>query len=162
MSVINSIKNVVSVVTAAAVSTTTLVLVAKAVNTPSSTTATDTSNGCKIFRIYVDFTLAASAEVAVGTTNFADAYLMKNPGDNLVEPAPTSVGTSNEKKFVIRQWKGLIGPRTQGFEPLRFRGWIKIPKVYQRMGTDDTWQFVFKSEGVASITCTQFIYKWFR
>ena len=30
------------------------------------------------------------------------------------------------------------------------------------MGTDDTLQFIFRSEGVASLACTVFIYKWYR
>ncbi len=162
LSVINSIKNVRSVATAGAAATTTTVGIAKAVTSPSPTVQTDVSHGSKIFRIYVDFTIGASAEVAIGVSNFADAYIIKNPGSNLTVPAPASVGTSNEKKFVIRQWKGIIGARTQGYEPLRFRGWIKIPRIYHRMGTDDQWQFVFRSEGVASLACTQFIYKWFR
>ncbi len=162
MTVINSIKNVRSIVSAAPVSTTTSVDIAKAVNTPSSTVQTEVSNGCKIFRIWVDFSIAASAEVAIGTSNFADCYLWKNTGANLTAPAPASVGTSNEKTHVFRQWKGFIGARTQGFEPLKFRGWIKIPRTMQRMATDDIFQFVFRSEGVASIACQQYIYKWFR
>ncbi len=161
MSVVNSIKNVRSIVTAGVVATTTTINIAKAVNSPDNTVQTDVSHGCKIFRVWVDFTIIASAEVAAGTSNFADAYIIVNPGANLTVPAPSSVGTSNEKKFVIRQWKGIIGARTQGFEPLRFRGWVKIPKIYQRMATDSIIQFVFRSEGVACLSCTPFIYKWF-
>ncbi len=161
-SVINSIKNVRSIVTAGVVATNTIVSVSKAVNTPLSTIQTEVSHGSKIFRIWVDFTISATAEVTIGTSNFADAYLFINPGANLTPPDPSSVGTSNEKKFVIRQWKGQIGARTQGYEPLRFRGWVKIPKIYHRQATDSLIQFVFRSEGVASLACTLFIYKWFK
>ncbi len=160
-SVVKSIKNVRSVVTAGVAGTTTEVDIAKAVNTPLSTVQTEVAHGSKIFRIWVDFTIGGSAEVAIGTSTFADAYIFINPGANLTAPAPSSVGTSNEKKFVIRQWKGIIGARTQGYEPLRFRGWVKIPKIYQRVATDTRIVFVFRSEGTASLACTQFIYKWF-
>ncbi len=161
-SIINSIKNVRNVATAGVVSTTTNVDIAKAVNTPDNTVQVEVSQGCKIFRIWVEFTISGVAEVAVGTSTFVDCYIWKNTGANLTQPAPVSVGTSNEKKYVFRQWKGLIGARTQGFDAFKFRGWIKVPKQYQRMGTDDVLQFVFRSEGVASIACTLFIYKWFR
>ncbi len=161
LNVVKSIKNVRSVVSAAAVSTTTALDICKAVNAPDNTVQTEVQHGCKIFRIYVDFSIEATAEVAIGTSNFADAYIIVNPGANLTNPSPASVGTSNEKKFVIRMWKGFIGARTQGAELLRFRGWIRIPKIYQRVATDTVIQFVFRSEGVASRACTLFIYKWF-
>ncbi len=159
--VVKSIKNVRSIVSAATVSTTTALDIYKAVNAPDNTVQTEVQHGCKVFRIWVDFTIEASAEVAIGTSNFADCYIIINPGANLTNPAPGSVGTSNEKKFVIRMWKGFIGARTQGADLLRFRGWIKIPKIYQRVATDTVCQFVFRSEGVASRACTLFIYKWF-
>ncbi len=159
--VVKSIKNVRSVVTAAAVGTTTATNIMVAVNAPDNTVQTEVQHGCKVFRIYVDFTIEATAEVAVGTSNFADCYIIVNPGANLTNPDPGSVGTSNEKKFVIRMWKGFIGARTQGANLLRFRGWVRVPKIYQRIATDTTVQFVFRSEGVACRACTLFIYKWF-
>ena len=38
-----------------------------------------------------------------GVLNNFEGYLIKNPGANLTVPAPRSVGTSNEKKFVIKE-----------------------------------------------------------
>ncbi len=160
--IINSIKNVQSVVTPAAVSTTAFVLIAKAVNTPLSTVATDVSQGCKIKAIWCEIWIQSSAVAAEGISVFVDAYIWKNPGANLTAPAPTSVGTSNEKKFVFKQWKGLIGSRTQGTPFYFWKGWLRIPKIYQRMGTDDLLQLVFRSEGTASLLCSEFIYKWYR
>ncbi len=151
-----------NLVLAGVAATTTLLDIAKAVNTPLSTVQSDVSQGCKIFRIWVEFSIYASATADVAVSNFVDVYIWKNPGANLTAPAPASVGTSNEKKFVFRMWKGMIGARTQGAETFKFRGWIKIPKIYQRMGTDDTIQMVFRSEGTNSLLCAQFIYKWFR
>jgi len=160
--VINSIKNVVSLVTAGVVGTNTFVLIAKAVNTPLSTSQTDVSQGCQIRAVWVELWARASEEDIPGLSTFIDIYIWKNPGANLTAPAPSSVGTSNEKKFVFKQWKGLIGAGTQGFPAYFWKGWIKIPKIYQRMGTDDLLQMVFRSEGTASLLCTQMIYKWYR
>ncbi len=138
------------------------VTVAKAVNTPLSTVATDVSQGCKISAIWLELWVYASEEIIAGVTNAFDAYIIKNPGNNLTLPTPGSQGTSNEKKFIIKTWKGMMGARTQGALPYSWRGWIKIPKLYQRMGTDDIWNFFFVSNGTNAIVCTQFIYKWYR
>jgi len=89
--------------------------------------------------------------------------MMKNPGDNLVLPAPESVGTSNEKKFVFKQWKYMIMRNQDGNMPFHWEGWIKIPKRYQRMGTDDT--LILGAECTTALTghwSAQCIYKWYR
>ncbi len=69
-------------------------------------------------------------------------YLLKNPGANLTPPGVFAVGTSNEKKFVIKQWTYMAMRNQDGNPPYHWEGWIKIPKRYQRMGTDDIWQIV--------------------
>ncbi len=67
---------------------------------------------------------------------------MKNPGANLLPPGAFAVGTSNEKKFVIKQWTQMTMRNQDGNPPYHWEGWVKIPKRYQRMGTDDTWELV--------------------
>ncbi len=120
----------------------------------------DVTRQSKIYRIWCEIWVQASADVAVGTTIAYEAYLMKNPGVNLTVPTPGTVGTSNEKKFVFKIWKGLLVAHTVGMG-YTWRGWIKIPKVYQRMGSNDAIQFVSLSTGTNAIQCTNFIYKWF-
>ncbi len=138
------------------------VIIAKAVTSPSPTVATDVSHGCKIFRVWVEMWISAGATVAEGVTTGVDAYIIKNPGNNLTNPAPGSVGTSNEKKFVFKTFKGLIASRKEGFPAYQWRGWVKIPKIYQRMATDDVLYFVHKPTGVQDLACLSFVYKWFR
>ncbi len=134
-------------------------LIAKAVTTPDPTVATDVSHGCIIKAVWIEFWVEGNG--ATGVLNSYTAYLIKNPGANLTPPNPVSVGTSNEKKYVFRQWKGLM-PRIQDGSPMyHWSGWIKIPKRYQRFGTDDTLNFV----AISAITggqCLQTIYKWYR
>ena len=88
---------------------------------------------------------------------------MKNPGTNLSTPEPESVGTSNEKKFVIKQWNAMIMRNQDGNNPYHWEGFIKIPYRFQRMGTDDTWQIVIDCTtsltGHASFLA---LYKWER
>ncbi len=160
--VINSIKNNPNSFAGGAAGANTFVLIAKAVNTPLPTVSTDVSQGCIIKAVWVELWVRASEEDVVALTTGIDAYIWKNPGANLTAPAPGSVGTSNEKKFVFKQWKGLIGAGTQGFPAYFWKGWLRIPKIYQRMGTDDLLQLVFNPTGTAALVCTNFIYKWYR
>ncbi len=159
---VSSEKNVVTSFSAGAASAKVGITIAQAVNAADNTVTKEVTRDCHIYKIWAELWISATAEVTVGTTNGIDAYIFKNPGTNLTSPVPGTVGSSNEKKFVFKTWKGLIGARTQGFPAYTWRGWIKVPKVYQRMGTDDLIQFVFQSTGVATIVCNNFIYKWFK
>ncbi len=135
--------------------------IAKAVNSPSSASAPEeVVHGSIVKAIWI--ALDACGTGVLEVANNFDGYLFKNPGASLTPPAPISVGTSNEKKFVIKQWHAMIMSTGEGNNPVHWEGWIKIPKRYQRMGTDDVWQIVMQSTasntGLFSI---QAIYKWF-
>ncbi len=158
---INSIKNVAPGINAAATGANTVLSLAIAVDTPITSASTQVKRGCKIFKFWFEMWIGASATAAAGVTQQFDGYIMKNPGANLTPPNPGSVGSSNEKKFVFRTWKGLVGSRVEGTPYYSFRGWIKIPKVYQRFGTDDVLQLVIRPSGTAVIVCHNAIYKWF-
>ncbi len=135
--------------------------IASAVNTPSSTVDTEVSNGCIIQAIYLTIDFCGLG--GTGVLNNISAYLMKNPGANLTGPAVFSVGSSNEKKFVIKQWHYMAMRNQDGNPPYHWEGWVKIPKRYQRMGTDDTWQLAFGC--TAALTghfSSMAIYKWKR
>ncbi len=137
--------------------TTDIVLVAKAVTAPSNTIDTDCHRGGHIKAIWCSIDFCGTGTTLVN--NVVSAYLIKNPGDNLTEPAPFSVGTSNEKKFVIKQWSYMAMRNSDGNPPYHWEGWVKIPKRYQRMGTDDTWQFVIGINGETGHFFGNFIYK---
>ncbi len=160
--IVNSIKNQPNSFAAGAAGTNTFVLIAKAVNTPLSTVATDVSQGCQIKAVWCELWFSGSQAVAEGVTTGVDAFIWKNPGANLTAPTPGSVGTSNEKKFVFKSFKGLIASRKEGFPAYTWREWLRIPKIYQRMGTDDLLQLVFVFTGINGILCNNFIYKWYR
>ncbi len=158
--IITSIKNVHNAAFGIS-STQTDNIFAKAVTSPSPTVRNDVSHGCLIKAFWV--VLDCCGIAGTGVLNVFDAYLMKNPGANLTPPGPIAVGGSNEKRFVIKQWRQMIMRNQDGNLPYHWEGWVRIPKRFWRMGTDDTWVF--------SIACTtaltghasvQAIYKWFR
>ena len=134
--VINSIKNVPNYGIGTTGSKDSSQIIAKAVTSPSPTNQADVSHGCIIKAIWCS--LDGCGLGGSGVLNNMDFYIIKNPGDNFTTPDPISVGTSNEKKFVFRQWRFMIMRNQEGNNPFHWEGWIRIPKRYQRMGTDDT------------------------
>ncbi len=158
--IINSIKNV-APGQAGITATTQNLLLAKAVNSPVSTDNTNVSQGSIIKAIWLSLDFCGLG--GTGVLNVIDCYLIKNPGDNLTLPEALSVGTSNEKKFVIKQWRAMSMRNQDGNPPYHWEGWIKIPRRYQRMGTDDTWRLAHQSSsGVTGHISIQTIYKWYR
>ncbi len=137
--IVNSEKHVVDGIQALSV-TTTDSLLAKAVTAPSNTVDTDCHRGGHIKAIWISLDFCGLG--TSGANNRVVAYMIKNPGDNLTEPAPFSVGTSNEKKFVFKMWSQMTMRNQDGNPPYHWEGWVKIPKRYWRMGTDDTIRLI--------------------
>ncbi len=160
-SVINSTKNIVDQISNNAGGVNSVENIAIAQNTPDNTLSDEVSIGCKIFRIY--FELSINGTVASGVNNAVRFYIIKNPGNNLTNPNPGTTGASNEKKFIIYESMFNLGSSASGQNTANIKRWIKIPRVYHRMGTDDRWQFLLRNEaGTSSNFCTKFIYKWYR
>lgn len=133
---------------------------AKAVTTPSPTVSSDVAHGCIIKAVWVRIDVCGLA--GSGVSNNFHAFIWKNPGNNLTAPSAESVGTSNEKKFVFKEWSAMIMRNQDGNNPYHWEGWLKIPKRYQRMGTDDTLQFVIRcTTGVTGLASIEMIYKWY-
>jgi len=60
-------------------------------------------------------------------------------------------------------WRAMIMRNQDGNVPYHWEGWIKIPKRYQRMGTDDKWTIsIACSAAVTGHASGMFIYKWYR
>lgn len=134
---------------------------AKAVTAPSPTVKSDCSHGCIIKAIYVILDVCGLG--GTGVLNNYQAFIMKNPGANLTPPTPGSEGASNEKKFIFKTFAGMIMRNQDGNAPLHWEGWVKVPKRYQRMGTDDTFELVQAvTSGLTGHFFNKMIYKWYR
>ncbi len=141
-------------------STNLIVEIAKAVNTPlSASNAEQVSHGSVIKAVWVSFDVCGLG--GTGVLVRTGIFIMKNPGNNITPPGVFVVGTSNEKKFVIKQWQFMTMRNQDGNPPNHVEGWLKIPKRYQRMGTDDTLEFVVATSSVTAHLSAQFIYKWY-
>ncbi len=159
--VINSTKNVVDNIDVSTGGANIVTNIAEAQDTPLATVDDNVSIGCKIFRVFMELSINGTA--GTGVNNAIRFYIIKNPGNNLTLPNPGTTGTSNEKKFVVFEGMFNLGATADGASTQNMKRWIKLPKVYHRMGTDDRWQFVVRTEGAATANyCTKFIYKWYR
>ncbi len=133
--------------------------IAKAVDNPATTVNTDVAQGSVIKAVWLSIDFCGLA--ATGVQQSTGLYLFKNPGANLTGPSPFNVGTSNEKKFVIKEWSQMTMRNQDGNPPYHWEGWIKIPKRYQRMGTDDIWQMIYQVDSAAGHMKIAFIYKYY-
>ncbi len=88
-----------------------------------------------------------------------------NPGNNIPFsniPNPNVVGTSDFKKMVFHQEMIMTEKNTTAFPRTLFRGVIKVPRKFQRIGTNDNIKLAFFSPGVNYDLCFQCIYKEIR
>ncbi len=130
---------------------------AKAVTAPSNTVTTDVHRGGHIKAMWISLDMCGLG--ASGVNVRASAYLFKNVGANLTPPGTLAVGSSNEKRFVVKMWHAMIMRNQEGNPPYHWEGWIKIPKIYQRMATDDIWQIVWAVNANTGHAALQCIYK---
>ncbi len=156
--VINSIKNSMGANLGLTTSVQTVDL-AKAVSNPVNTVTTDTRHGCLIKAIWITIDFCGLA--GSGVLQRTHAYLIKNVGANLSPPSAFSIGSSNEKKFIIKEWTSMTMRNQDGNPPYHWEGWVKIPKRYHRMGTDDLWQLAANCDNSTGHLSVQAIYKWY-
>ncbi len=130
---------------------------AKAVTAPSNTVAIDCHRGGTIKAVWISLDFCGLA--ATGVLQNTLVYMMKNPGNNLTPPGTGAVGTSNEKKFVFKQWSQMTMRNQDGNPPYHWEGWVKIPKRYQRMGTDDVLSITYGTTTSTGHIFANFIYK---
>ncbi len=132
---------------------------AKAVSNPVNTVTTDVRHGCIIKALWLSIDFCGLA--ATGALQQTSVYLIKNAGANLSPPSAFSVGSSNEKRWIIKQWSSMTMRNQDGNPPYHWEGWIKIPKRFQRMGTDDLWQLGWECDTLTGHATVQCIYKWY-
>ncbi len=157
-SIVNSIKNVLDT-TLSSGTTLQATNIAIAKDSPVTSGIDEVQRGCIIKAIYVSFDVCGLN--TTGALQRTGLYLVKNPGTNLTLPGVFVVGTSNEKKYVFKQWSVMTMRNQDGNPPFHWEGWVKIPKRYQRMGTDDIIQLAFATDVAAGHYSAQFIYKWY-
>ncbi len=158
--VINSIKNI--VYTSGALTTTNVevpFVITK--DQPVTSVNTEVQRGCKISRFWLSIDMCGTFTSAALLQGIF--YIIKDPGANLTLPSASTEGSSNEKKFIIFSRQAMLMRNQDGNNPYHWEGWIKIPRNYQRFGTDDQLTLVVRlvqASGTGHFS-GQMIYKWY-
>ncbi len=132
------------------------------VDSPLQTTATENQIGSHVKAFFLNVQVAATA-----TASLANVYMMVygNPGNNIAignVPNPNVVGTSDFRKMVFHQEMIMTEKNTTAFPRTLFRGVIKVPKKFNRIGFKDRINIALFSPGVNYEFCFQCIYKEIR
>ncbi len=119
----------------------------------------EVETGSKVNGIYLKVETYARSSAALA--NFYMA-IMKNPGENLAAIVPNTVGSSDDKRFVIHQEMVMLQRVADGNPRTVFNGVIAIPRGYRRFGPNDKLHLILLSPGVSTDYCFQCHYKEFR
>jgi len=128
---------------------------------PTLAVPTSVQTGSKVFAIYCDVQVACKTTVASAIPNIY-LQIVKNNGGNLTLPNITSVGVSDDKRYTFHQEMILVENATAGNSKALLKAVIKVPKVYQRMGPNDSIQLQIFAPSIDITFCMQFHYKEFR
>ncbi len=157
---VNRIKHVVDSQFATALNTAVDTILVNAVESSTLAATAFVEQGATVNGIF----LSVQA-VNTGTTDvLANAYMMvfKNPGGNLTFPNPNTVGSSDNKKYVIHQEMVMLQMVDNSNPRTLFKGVIVIPKHLRRMAIADTLIMRVFAPGVETNWCMQCHYKEFR
>ncbi len=156
---VNSYKHVVDRQSAIVAGTQEQTVLVNASDTPTLSETDEVAVGSTVSSIYLNVSCYATTQAAL-----ANVYIVvyKNPGGNLVAITPNTVGSNNNKKFVIHQEMRMNGGSTTEIPVSIFRGVIKIPRGYKRFGIADALVLNILSPGVNIDYCVQCIYKEIR
>ncbi len=156
---VHRIKHVVDNQSGIIAATSTGINLITAVDAPVLANVTEVETGAKVNGIYLRVECYATTAGAL-----ANVYLIvyKNPGNNIGAPAPNTVGTSDDKRYVIHQEMVMLEQSVNGNPRTLFNGVIVIPRGLRRFGPNDRLNVQILAPGVNISLCLQCHYKEFR
>ncbi len=156
---VHSIKHIVDAQSAITAGTAESQNVIKAQDDPTLAATEEVETGCTVNSIYLNVSVYATTEAAL-----ANFYMVvfKNPGGNIGTMVPNTMGSNDNKRFVIHQEMVMLGGSTTEIPVVAFKGVIKIPRGYRRFGINDLLTVRVLAPGVNVDYCVQCIYKEYR
>ncbi len=156
---IHRIKHVVDIQNGQVAGTQTDNVIIATTDAPVLANVTEVETGATVNGIYLKIEAYATSTAAL-----ANFYMIvwKSPGGNLTAPVPNSVGSNDDKRYVIHQEMVMLEKNTTGNPRTIFAGVIALPRGLRRCGPNDNWLVSVLSPGVTSDFCIQCIYKEFR
>ncbi len=131
----------------------------EAVDAPVLANTDEVETGSKVNGIYLKVEITATSSAAL-----ANAYLVvfKNPGGNIADLTPNTVGANDNKRFAIHQEMVMLQKQSGSNPRTLFNGVIAIPRGYRRFGPNDLLRMTVLAPGVTLDVCVQCHYKEFR
>ncbi len=168
---IDSVKHIVETSGILAASTNTVLMdIIKGADTYTLAQVEEVPTGARVNSFFFSaFFIAEGGEVA-NEVPLVDWYLIKNSGNTFgtvftatTHPTPGTTGTHVNKRFIIHTEKGLTGGGEVSLAgvPMIFKGVIRIPRMFQRVGQDDKLSLAARSN-FATKFCLQAIYKHYK
>ncbi len=130
-----------------------------AVDAPVLANTTEVETGSKVNGIYLK--VEGYATTAGALSNFYLA-VWKSPGGNIASIGANTVGSNDNKRFVIHQEMVMFEQKANGNPRTLFNGVIVIPRGYKRFGPNDRLIAGIKTPGTNTNYCVQCHYKEFR
>ncbi len=133
----------------------------KAVDAPvlANTSEVETGSTVNGFFCVIEITNTTATS---GVIRNAYVIFYKNPGGNITAPVPNTVGSNDDKRYVIHQEMVMLDATENGNPRTLFKGVIVIPKGLRRFGPNDLLEAQFITPGNTSNVCMQAHYKEFR
>ncbi len=129
-------------------------------NPVHTTNAQEVTSGSHVKSFFLNIQVAASSTAALANVYM---YIYGNPGGNLGNwPKGNVVGVSDRRKNVFHQEMIMTEKNTTAFPRTLFRGVIKIPRKFARIGLEDEIAIQLYAPGVNYDYCIQCIYKEIR
>ncbi len=156
---VDRIKHVIDIQGGMVAATNTINTLVQARDAPVLANVTEVQTGSVVNGIYLKVEAYATA-----TSGLANFYLAvwKDPGTNLTAVVPNTVGSSDDKRYVIHQEMVMMEKNTTGNPRTVFNGVIVIPRGYRRFGPNDALKVSTLSPGTSADFCLQCHYKEFR
>ncbi len=156
---VNRIKHVIDTQASTTAGANLDIFLAVADDNPALATPTEVNTGATINGIYIHLETYAKTSAALSN---AYMFVFKNPGGNLTPPGVNTVGTNDNKRFVIHQEMVMLQHVDNSNPRTVFNGVVVIPKGYRRMAPNDTILVRVNSPGTNNDWCLQAHYKEFR
>ncbi len=156
---VNRIKHVVDAQNSTTAGTEAVQTLIIAVDSPVLGNVSEVLTGSKVNAIYLKVEVTATSSAAL-----PNVYMIvwKNPGGNLANITANTVGSNDNKRFVIHQEMVMMQKQTNSNPRTLFNGVIALPRGYRRQGPNDLLRLTLLSPGVNFDYCLQCHYKEFR
>ncbi len=156
---VNRIKHVVDEQGALVAGTQQNSVLIRAVETPLIANRDNILVGATVNAIFLVVEITATSSAVL-----PNAYLIvtKNPGNNLTLPGANTVGSDDNKRYVIHQEMVMLQKQSGSNPRTLFKGVIVLPRGSRRFSTEDRLVLSLLTPGITADYCFQAHYKEFR